>query len=168
MQFGGINTGRYKAGAVPESSHIYGWPMNNYWVTNFNAEQHGGHTWVYSLSSAPDNLAGTASRFGWGNRTPFLARVIPGGGRGDASWQQSFIKNWPENLLLVSAMPSSDGKSALLHVREVDGTPATLTLQHGEKGTALKLMQTDVTGTEIQHGSLELKAFESKFFRLTF
>ncbi|MDX1285808.1 MAG: glycoside hydrolase family 38 C-terminal domain-containing protein, partial [Draconibacterium sp.] len=41
MQFGNINTGRYKAGATPESTHIFGWPMNNYWVTNFNAEQHG-------------------------------------------------------------------------------------------------------------------------------
>jgi alpha-mannosidase len=37
MQFGAINTGRYKAGAKPERTHIFGWPMNNYWVTNFNA-----------------------------------------------------------------------------------------------------------------------------------
>jgi alpha-mannosidase len=51
MQFGGINTGRFEAGATPETTHIYGWPMNNYWVTNFNAEQHGGHTWVYSITS---------------------------------------------------------------------------------------------------------------------
>ena len=168
MQFGGINTGRYQAGALPASTHIYGWPMNNYWVTNFNAEQHGGHTWVYSLTSGSDNTAGTASRFGWGIRTPFLARVIPGGGSGDASWQASFIDKWPGNLLLVSAMAASDGKSALLHVREVDGQPATLTLQHGLNRTAFRLVQTDVTGSEIIPGNLELKPFESKFFRLVF
>lgn len=168
MQFGGINTGRYQAGALPASTHIYGWPMNNYWVTNFNAEQHGGHTWIYSLTSAPDNRAGTASRFGWGNRTPFLARVIPGGGSGDTSWQESFIKNWPENVLLVSAMPSPDGKSALLHVREVDGRPATLELQNGLNGTALKLVPTDVTGTFLNSGSFELKPYETRFYRLDF
>ena len=39
MQFGAINTGRYKAGAVPQSTNMYSWPMNNYWVTNFNADQ---------------------------------------------------------------------------------------------------------------------------------
>ena len=52
MQFGAINTGRYKAGATPESTHIYGWPMNNYWTTNFNPEQHGGISWVYNISSS--------------------------------------------------------------------------------------------------------------------
>jgi hypothetical protein len=168
MQFGGINTGRYQAGALPESTHIYGWPMNNYWVTNFNAEQHGGHTWVYSLTSDSGNMAGTASRFGWGNRTPFLARVIPGGGSGDNSWQGSFIKNWPENVLLVNAMPSSNGKSAILHIREVDGKSATLALQHGMNGTLFRLVQTDVVGTEMISGSLELKPYETKFYRLDF
>ncbi|MCD6354529.1 MAG: hypothetical protein J7L95_03180 [Prolixibacteraceae bacterium] len=61
MQFGGINTGRYKAGATPEATHIFGWPMNNYWTTNFNAEQHGGITWSYSISSAGNNSQTTAT-----------------------------------------------------------------------------------------------------------
>ncbi|MGE5428209.1 MAG: glycoside hydrolase family 38 C-terminal domain-containing protein, partial [Methylococcaceae bacterium] len=33
VQLGNINTGRYKAGALPESTHLFSWPMNNYWVT---------------------------------------------------------------------------------------------------------------------------------------
>ncbi|HWR74486.1 MAG TPA: glycoside hydrolase family 38 C-terminal domain-containing protein, partial [Bacteroidales bacterium] len=37
MQFGAINTGRYVAGAMPQTTHLFSWPMNNYWVTNFNA-----------------------------------------------------------------------------------------------------------------------------------
>ena len=53
-QFGGINTGRYRAGAVPESNHVYAWPMNNYWTTNFNADQRGGHAWTYYLTSSAD------------------------------------------------------------------------------------------------------------------
>ncbi len=57
MQFGAINTGRYQAGAEPEGTHIFGWPMNNYWTTNFNPEQHGGMDWVYNLSSSADNSA---------------------------------------------------------------------------------------------------------------
>ena len=42
MQFGAINTGRYQSGAVPQTTNMYSWPMNNYWTTNFNADQTGG------------------------------------------------------------------------------------------------------------------------------
>src|SRR5665811_1711898 len=44
MQFGTINTGRYQAGAMPQSTNLFSWPMNNYWTTNFNADQRGGHS----------------------------------------------------------------------------------------------------------------------------
>jgi hypothetical protein len=47
MHFGGINTGRYTAGAVPQSTNMYSWPMNNYRVTNFNADQMGELQWCY-------------------------------------------------------------------------------------------------------------------------
>jgi len=30
MQFGAINTGRYTAGAMPQSTKLFSWPMNNY------------------------------------------------------------------------------------------------------------------------------------------
>ncbi len=168
MQFGGINTGRYKAGATPESTHIYGWPMNNYWTTNFNADQHGGHSWVYSFTSQTDNDATEAVKFGWGNRTPFLTRVLPGGGDGDEIWQKTFITGWPENVLLVSAMPEQNGKSAILHLRETGGKPCTLNLSNGLSGKVLQCSQVDVTGTLVEKGASELKPYESRFFRITF
>lgn len=168
MQFGGINTGRYKAGATPETTHIYGWPMNNYWTTNFNAEQHGGHTWVYSISSRAGNAMPDATRFGWGNRTPFLARVLPGGGVGDSAWQRSLITGWPENILLVSAIPAQDGTSAVFHVREIGGQKTTFRLQNGSTGAALKCTQVDVVGRPVEKGHSELKPFETKFFRVDF
>lgn len=103
MQFGGINTGRYKAGAKPETTHIYGWPMNNYWTTNFNAEQHGGLNWTYTISSSEENTQQAATQFAWGNRVPFLNRVLPGGGKGDNNWSGSIVSGWPENVLLISS-----------------------------------------------------------------
>ncbi|TNC99945.1 MAG: hypothetical protein FD123_4416, partial [Bacteroidetes bacterium] len=130
MQFGGINTGRYKAGATPETTHIYGWPMNNYWVTNFNAEQHGGFEWSYSISSAAENSQTAATRFGWENMVPFLSRVLPGGGSGGGKAEGPLISGWPENIVLVSAMPGTDGKSAVFHVRETAGKPAQIQLKN--------------------------------------
>ena len=166
MQFGAINTGRYKAGATPESNHIYGWPMNNYWTTNFNPEQHGGISWVYSISSATNQSQNEATRFGWGNRVPFLARVFTGGGKGDQTWQKSIIQGWPENVVLVSSMPDKDGKSCILHIRETDGKSADLNLLKLVDGKQLMLRQVDVIGEEILSGSVELKPLETKFIKV--
>ena len=168
MQFGGINTGRYKAGATPETTHIYGWPMNNYWTTNFNAEQHGGHTWVFTISSADNNLQTKATHFGWGNRVPFLSRVLPGGGNGDNNWSGSFISGWPENVLLISSFTNKDGQSAIVHVREIAGKNVKLKLKSNIPGNSLKIHHVNVLGEKAENGSLEINAFDSKFFKVEF
>lgn len=168
MQFGGINTGRYQAGALPETTHIFGWPMNNYWTTNFNADQHGGHEWTYVISSCKGNNVIEAAKFGWGIRAPFLTRVLPGGGNGEEIWEGSFITGWPDNLLLICAMPSSNGLSAIFHVRELAGESCYFNLLDGRTGKTLHSVQTDVTGNPLANGSLELKPYESRFFRVNF
>ncbi|NQU52398.1 MAG: hypothetical protein HQ522_07645 [Bacteroidetes bacterium] len=167
MQFGGLNTGRYKAGATPETTHIYGWPMNNYWTTNFNAEQHGGINWVYNIGSSTNQSQSEATRFGWNNRVPFLARVLPGGGKGEKTWQKSIIQGWPENVILVSATPGENGNSCTLHVRETEGKSAglkTLKLANSKQAT---LKQVNVLGEKIENGSLEFKPFKSKFVKVS-
>ncbi|MBK8052036.1 MAG: glycosyl hydrolase family 38 [Saprospiraceae bacterium] len=166
MQFGAINTGRYKAGAKPERTHIFGWPMNNYWVTNFNAYQFGGHEWMYTISGVKNPSATEAVRFGWGKRTPFLSRVLPGGGTGGSDWSGSFLKGWADNLLLVSAIPGADGKSAILHLRETESKNAVLRLYNGKSEKPINLIQTDVTGEPVKNGNNVFNPLESKFFRV--
>lgn len=168
MQFGGINTGRYKAGATPESTHIFGWPMNNYWVTNFNAEQRGGHTWTFTLSSGSEPSQKTATQFGWSNRIPFLARVLPGGGAGNEMEDHSFISGWPENVLLVNAEPQKDGKSAIMQLREIAGKNATLDLWNEIQEKPLEIQEVNVTGEALESPSNDFLPYESKFFRIRF
>jgi len=167
MQFGAINTGRYKAGATPESTHIYGWPMNNYWTTNFNAEQHGGIDWVYNLSSSAGKSQTEATRFGWNNRIPFLARVLPGGGKGGKTWQKSIIQGWPENIILVSSTPGENGNSCVLHIRETGGKTASLKSLKLTNNKKVTLNQITVLGENIGDGSTEFKPFESKFIKMS-
>ncbi len=168
MQFGGINTGRYKSGSLPESTHIFGWPMNNYWTTNFNADQHGGHTWIYTMTSRAGNSMTEASRFGMENRIPFLARVLPAGNSNDVVRERSFITGWPDNLLLISAIPDADGKSAVLHVRETAGKSIDFNPQNGITGAALDIVQLNVIGNIIENAGIEIRPFESRFFRVHF
>lgn len=168
MQFGGINTGRYKAGALPETSHLYSWPMNNYWVTNFNPDQKGEHQWTYYLTSEKDASNRFATQFSWGARIPFLSRVLPGNGKGGSSpWAQSFLSGWPENVLLVHALPEESGRAAVLHLREVDGKPANLDGLRQASGVPLQITRVDVLGSPINGGTTQLKGLESGFFKIT-
>jgi len=166
MQFGAINTGRYQAGAMPQTTNLFSWPMNNYWTTNFNAEQRGGHSWTYYLTSSADNSNSFATQFGWGCRVPYLTRIIPGSGSGDNNWEGSFISGWPANVILITAKPTADGNSLLIHLRETDGKPAELRLTHGIDGKLLPISEVDVTGNPVAKGSKHIGPLESKFFRL--
>ena len=167
MQFGAINTGRYQAGALPQTTHIYSWPMNNYWVTNFNADQRGGHSWTYYLTSSGDNTDTYASRFGWGARVPLLTRVIPGNGPGDNLWKGSFIEGLPANVILIDACPDDQGKSVIIHLRETGKTETALALTNGITGKPLKVAEVDVTGSPVANPSPKIGPLESKFFRIT-
>jgi alpha-mannosidase len=167
MQFGAINTGRYKAGATPQTTHIYSWPMNNYWVTNFNADQRGGHTWTYYLTSSDDNSDSFATRFGWGARVPLLTRIFPGDGQGDDLRQGSFITGWPSNIILISAVPGDEnGKSLIIHLRETGGQETGLELANGLTGEPLVLIESDVTGHPAANPSTKISALETKFFKI--
>ena len=168
MQFGAINTGRYTAGAMPQSTNLFSWPMNNYWVTNFNAEQRGGHTWTYYLTTSSDNSNGFATKFGWGCRIPYLVRVLPGSGTGDNNWEGSFIKGWPSNVILISTEPAADGTYCIIHVRETDGKDTTLNLKNGLNGKDLSAVEVDVTGKPVSDSSQTIRPLESKFYKLLF
>lgn len=163
VQLGNINTGRFQAGALPESSSLFSWPMNNYWVTNFNPDQRGEHKWSYSLTSVDDTSNCEAVQFGWGIRTPFLTRILPGGGSGDQMWEHSFISGWPENILLVSAKPGADGL-VVMHVREIVGEEADLSKLDFPNRKVITATRVDVTGKALTNGSFKLKPFESAFF----
>ena len=167
MQFGGINTGRYKAGALPETTHMYSWPMNNYWVTNFNPDQKGQHEWTYFLTSGSDVSNGEASRFGWGTRIPFLTRILPGGGTGEPVWQKSLLSGWPVNVILVNAQPVEGEKAVLLQIRETDGKTAELSTLKPFSGAPFRISQVNAIGDAVNDGSTILKPLGNGFFKLS-
>lgn len=173
MQFGGINTGRYQLGAKPASTRIYGWPMNNYWTTNFNADQRGELTFTYSLTSGSDTGNRFATRFGWGTRIPLLVRVIPAGKPNGKPAEASFLTIEPENLLVVNARPVPEEKAIILQLREVSGVKAEIKIkdERGKNNEGYKdyrIQEVDVTGRIIGSGSetIVFKPLESKFIKI--
>lgn len=169
MQFGAINTGRYQAGAVPQTTNMYSWPMNNYWTTNFNADQTGGLQWSYFITSSADTTAGFATRFAWENRIPFLARVLQAGDREDKDAPScgTFLTLRPDNLLLVNMAPVEGERAVMLHLRETDGRPAAFAVTSDEVKIR-KVTVCDVTGRPVGgKDEAEFNPWESKFIKLS-
>ena len=102
--------------------------------------------------------------FGWGSRVPYLTRILPGEGTGENKGDGSFIEGWPDNVLLVSARPSDDGKTILVHLRETGGKEALLNLKNGLTGNQLNISGADVNGKSIIDSDNTIKPLESKFF----
>lgn len=168
MQFGAINTGRYKAGAVPQSTNMYSWPMNNYWVTNFNADQMGEMQWSYFINSSKDNSNGYATRFAWENRIPFLTRVLPAGGKPEkALTPASIFRIEPTNLLLVNMKPVEGENAVMLQMREIDGRPASFAVS-SDKVNFTGVTVCDVVGEPIPgNPSPAFAPWENKFIKLS-
>lgn len=168
MQLGAINTGRYQAGATPQSTNMYSWPMNNYWVTNFNADQMGELQWSYFISSAKDNSMGYATRFAWQNRIPFLTRVLPAGAKdGKCLSPASILEIIPSNLLLVNMKPVEGESAVLLQMREIEGKPAIFKAK-SDKVKIKKVTVCDVTGSAVSgNPKPEFAGWENKFIKLS-
>lgn len=128
VHLGGINLGKFQYISQPEKSHIFSWVLNNYWTTNFKASQSGAISWSYAVTSSPDNSRVLAARFGWASRVPMLARVFPASEKEIGSGSGSFLQLTPGNILLVCAKPSRDRRGVVLHLRELNGSPAAVNL----------------------------------------
>ncbi len=167
VQFGEINTGRFYYLHKPVKNHIYSWVLNNYWTTNFKASQEGQIKWKYQLTSTKDNSLSFATRFGFENRVPLIARTNSGNADGGSTVLESIINLYaPENLLLVNARPLSDGKNILFHFRETEGDHAILDISRIlQNPNILSISEVNGLGNngKILNGPLLIEHFETKF-----
>lgn len=168
MQFGAINTGRYQAGAVPQSTQMYSWPMNNYWVTNFNADQRGELQWNYFIHSAKDNSIEYATKWAWENRIPFLTRVLPADvERRPALQPASLFRIEPGNLLLVNMRPVENERAVMLQLREIGGKTAKFEVR-SDGVHFTKITVCDVVGEPLpDNPSPDFAPWENKFIKLS-
>ncbi len=173
VQLGDFNIGKWQRVTHVERPWIYSWVMNNYWFTNFRAEQDGEFRWHYYLTSTTDMSRTAATRFGWGSRVPLLARVLPPVRTGATTEPQSLSTlsiDLPD-VLVVEARPMRDGDGVLLHLRETGGKTVTLTQDDlTTYGQLEGADEVNVLGQVINGGieSLTLHPYEVKFVSLTF
>ncbi len=108
--------------SYPASGQIFSWVLNNYWTTNFLASQEGELKWSYQVTSGANPSNTLATRFGMENRIPFLPRVFPASAGSDSALiPRSFFSSTLNNLALISARPSANGKGVIFQLRETTG-----------------------------------------------
>lgn len=166
MQFGGINTGRYEHGAVPQHPYVFAWPYNNYWVTNFKASEEGDLTWHFSLTSSRNLKKGFAVKFGWGIGVPMYGVVLSGSvrkGIGEVDLLDSlFINSGQGSVLFSSIMPLEEENGILFLLREVEGKKVQI-----QFSKRYKWYKSDVLGNIRESvESLVIRPFESVFLLL--
>lgn len=168
MQLGDINLGRYQAGARPQSTNIYSWPMNNYWTTNFNADQLGELEWSYRITSSDNPSTEHAVTKAVTERISPLCRVLPAAAHNSAGDYQpeSFLNIGPRNLMLVKMTPVEGENALLMQIREIAGETAEADITSAVT-TIRSVTVCDVTGRPLDAGSPRFNPWETKFIKLS-
>lgn len=99
--------------AVTPSQTFYSYAMNNYWETNYKADQEGMIPFRYALRPHGPFDAASAARFGIERSQPLVpvpvARDAPLGG-------SSVIRVEPESVIVSLLKPTHDGKGLLIRL----------------------------------------------------
>ncbi len=149
---GGLNLGRFADRAVAEGAQLFPWLLNNYWVTNFLADESGELVWTLALSSEDDGgdaaqAAWSATRFGWDHQLPLLARVLPPTPQGaPLPPPRSWFRLEGAKVVLVGARAA--GGKLHLQLREAAGEDGVLSVR-GADGEAWRLQPADALGDPV-------------------
>jgi alpha-mannosidase len=130
FSLGDIVRGNWPTQLGQRAGTILSYVMNNYWCTNYVAEQGGDFTFRYVLTSATNLGPGQLSRQGWEEMTPLETSEIAETLKDNHainppqplnSAEESFLQVKQSNLVLVNWKMAEDGHGTILRFLEVAG-----------------------------------------------
>ena len=131
ITLGDINRGVWPDKFAPASSSVFSYALNNYWHTNYRAEQGGKFTFRYVFTSgsqlSPENLA----RLGREAMTPLELDEVVDQDKFDeparplAATPTSFLQVSAPNVVVENWKTANDGQGSILRLLEVGGETAT-------------------------------------------
>lgn len=113
---------------------LYSYVMNNYWFTNYKADQEGPTPFRYSLRPHAGGYdAAEAARFGIEQSQPLVAVPARTAADGPAILQMdSRLKVEPAEVIAATLKPSADGRALIVRLWNVSDRPARADLGWGE------------------------------------
>lgn len=157
VTLGDINRGLWPEQFGQRSGTVFSYIMNNYWDTNYRAQQGGRFQFRYVFTSAPSTDAAALSRLGWEEATPLEFNAVtsqdkavsqndapssaasaaaqnpgpvgPGSLPGLSATADSFLSVSDPGVLLETWKPAEDGNGTILRFLDFDGFERTVTVR---------------------------------------
>jgi hypothetical protein len=132
ITLGDINRGEWPTEFGQRPGNIFSYVMNNYWHTNYRAEQGGHFRFRYIITSAAHTDAPALSRVGWEESTPVEEDEIQSQDKAlDLPQplngiQGSFLSIDDPELLLDTWKPAEDGNGTILRLIDLGGEARTV------------------------------------------
>jgi alpha-mannosidase len=125
VEIGGINAESPWMRALPPSQTFFSYVMNNYWHTNYKADQEGPVTFRYALHPHHAFRADAAARFGAEAREPLL--VVAATGRGPSS--VPLLSVAPAVVLVTALRPGAQPRSWMVALQNPGAATQRVTLR---------------------------------------
>ena len=167
VALGDINRGVWPEQFAPRSSTIFSYALNNYWHTNYRAEQGGEFTFRYAMTSGPTLSPGDLARFGRSAMTPLETDMVidqdkvGNPARPLQPGPVSFLQIDAPDVAVENWKSAEDGNGSVLRLLETAGTGTRTVvrfplfdLQRAWLSTA---MEDNVKEIPVQHSSLEVE-----------
>lgn len=126
MTFGDITRLKFPSSFGTRPGTIFSYVMNNYWHTNYRAEQGGHFRFRYVVTSGSTLEAPALSRTGWEAMTPFEVDEVTGSDKAvtrhsSAGPEGSFLQADDPALVLETWKPAEDGRGTILRFVDLGG-----------------------------------------------
>jgi alpha-mannosidase len=162
IEIGAITAERPWMKTIEPSSSFYSYVMNNYWHTNYKADQEGPVTFSYSLLPHGAFSPVEVTKFGIERRQPLLvtiadSSIAPG---------NSFFQISSSGVLVLSVKPIAE-RSFLLHLYNPTGEMQVVGFRPQNASASIRVRLSDAAGMSGKEVSNpQIAAFDSAYLRL--
>jgi len=145
------------------SQTLYSYAMNNYWHTNYKADQEGPATFRFVIRPRAANDPIGMTRSGIASDRPMI--VLPAA---PAAPFGSPLNLLPGPVLATAIRPAADGAAVMVRLYNPTGRPAEAHLRGRllENGTAYRSSPFEERGEKIEGGRIALLPFETTLVRI--
>jgi hypothetical protein len=160
IEIGAITAEQPWMKTIKPSSVFYSYLMNNYWHTNYKADQEGPVTFRYSVMPHGPFSAVEAAKFGIESRQPLLASAASSSRANSNSLPQILSSK----VLVLSVTPIAE-HTFLLHLYNPSGEEQAVGFHWGSGAMRIRLSDAaGVAGRELTN--FRLAAFDSSYVRI--
>jgi alpha-mannosidase len=163
IEIGAITAEQPWAEAARSSTTIYSYLMNNYWHTNYKADQEGRSAFRFSIVPHAAFRPEQAARLGRESREPLIA-MLAGPGVTPAA---SLFQVRPAEVQVVSLKPMAGGDAWLVYLYNPTGAAQKVLLEWN-KAAGVTMHRSDSFGRRGAriNGELEIAAWGSAYLRV--